>query len=124
MTSSCWQPVLHWQDPYALLFHFTRLFSEYMMWIDSPHHELVYPCIGELSAVVTCMNLLENKKLKKAIDRFQVVWKSHIYKKDDNRKTITDLRIAGEEIIQRLTEFLQNTEPSLNVVSPVVGEKK
>ncbi|RLE69035.1 MAG: hypothetical protein DRJ45_07160 [Thermoprotei archaeon] len=126
MTTSCWQPILHYHDPYALLFHFTRLFTEYMMWTESPHHELVYPCIGELSAVTACLQLLENTKVKGIVNKFRSVWEKHIYEKKYDQKTLKELQTAGRNVIQKLVEMLSTckNELALTVVPPVTGEKK
>ncbi|MHC1587580.1 MAG: hypothetical protein ACXQTX_03795 [Candidatus Syntropharchaeia archaeon] len=126
MTTSCWQPILHYHDPYALLFHFTRLFTEYMMWIDSPHHELVYPCIGELSAVTACLQLIEDEKIKRLVNKFRLVWEKHIYKKKRDQKTLNDLQEAGERVIQGMIELFRakKGEFAVTVVSPVAGDRK
>jgi len=97
-----------------------------MMWAESPHHELVYPCIGELSAVTACLQLLENTKVKGVVNKFRSVWEKHIYEKKHDQKTLKELQVAGKNVIQKLVEMLSVYKGELTptVVPPVTGEKK
>jgi len=97
-----------------------------MMWAESPHHELVYPCIGELSAVTACLCLLEDVKVRGAVDKFRSVWEKHTYEKRHDQKTLKELQAAGKNVIQKLVEMLSTYkgELTLTVVPPVTGEKK
>jgi len=95
-----------------------------MMWIESPHQELVYPCIGELSAITACLRLLEDVKVKGAVDKFRSIWEKHIYKKKQDQKTLKELQIAGENVIQKLIEMLHKGDFTVTIMSPVVGERK
>ena len=106
-----WRPRLHYKDPVSLLFHFSRLFSECLAWMDTDQSNLMPPTIGEMVGVISWIRLLDEPEIDKAVKKFTTMWNEYGYKKKNwDQKAFEELSMAGWEVARELEKLVKRKE--------------